>query len=208
MPSNDRRKDIARRGLYLNYATLAYNAVEAIVALLAGAFANSVALVSFGFDSVIELGASGAAQWRIRADFDAHRRAHVERRTHRIVGWSFIALAAYIAYDSGRALWYRERPEGSAIGLAMLAASAVVMPLLARAKRHVARELGSRALASEATQTSVCAYLSAIALAGVAANTLFAWWWADPVAALLMMPIIIREGMEGTRRDHGIDCCN
>lgn len=204
------RPALVRRGLALNYLTIGYNVLEAIVALGAGIVAGSVALVGFGLDSVIEVTASGAAQWRLRADLDAARRERVERATLRIIGWSFLALAAYVAYDSASALLRREPPERSVVGLVLLALSAVVMPVLARAKRRVARAMTSRALEADAMQTSLCAYLSVIALAGVALNATLDWWWADPVAALAMVPIIAREGMEGVREESHCaddDCC-
>ena len=202
------RQALVRRGLLLNYATLAYNCLEAVVSIVAGLLAGSVALVGFGIDSVIEVTASGAAQWRLRADLDPVRRERVERLTVRIIAWSFLALAAYVTCDAGRSLWLRERPARSPAGIVILALSVVVMPLLARAKRRVAREMGSRALAADAAQTSLCAYLSLIALAGVALNALVGWWWADPVAALAMVPIIAKEGLEGLRGEaHGDECC-
>ena len=193
------RAALVRRGLLLNWLTIGYNVLEAVVSLAAGVLAGSVALVGFGVDSVIEVTASGAAQWRLRADLDERRRASVERGTRRMIGGSFLALAAYVAYESATALWSREQPERSIVGLIILALSVVVMPALARAKRRVARAMASGALASEATQTSLCAYLSAIALTGVALNALAGWWWADPVAALAMVPVIAREGLEGVR---------
>ena len=205
---NAERATLVRRGLLLNYATIAYNVIEAVVSLVAGIVAGSVALVGFGFDSVIEVTASGAAQWRLRVDEDHARRDRVERTTRRVIGWSFMALAAYVAVDSVLTLWNRERPEGSAMGVAILTLSVVVMPVLARAKRRVARQLTSGALEADATQTSLCAYLSAIALAGVALNALLGWWWCDPVAALAMVPIIAKEGVEGIRGEPNCDACS
>jgi divalent metal cation (Fe/Co/Zn/Cd) transporter len=198
------RATLVRQGLRLNALTIAYNTVEAVVSLAAGFVAGSTALVSFGLDSAIELTASGAARWRLRADLDATRRGRVEQATRRIVAWCFVALAIYITFDSLTTLWRRDRPEPSVIGVAILALSIVVMPLLARGKRRVARALHSGALAQESRQTSLCAYLSAIALAGVALNALAAWWWADPAAALLMVPIIAMEGIDGLRRTHSV----
>jgi divalent metal cation (Fe/Co/Zn/Cd) transporter len=206
--SQDERASLVRRGLRLNYLTIGYNALEAVVSIAAGLVAGSVALVGFGFDSVIELTASGAAQWRLRADLDVARREAVEQVTLRIIGWCFLALAAYVGYESARTLWLRERPDRTIVGIVILAASAVVMPMLARAKRRVAAAMSSRVLASEATQTSICAYLSAIALAGVALNAAVGWWWADPLAALAMVPIIVREGLDGARAQPcSDDCC-
>jgi divalent metal cation (Fe/Co/Zn/Cd) transporter len=203
------RPALVRRGLLLNWLTIAYNVVEAVVAIGAGVVSGSVALLGFGIDSVIEVSASGAAQWRLRADLDAHRRERVERTTLRIIGWSFLALAAYVAFDSADALLHREAPERSIVGLVLLALSAVVMPILARAKGRVARAMTSRALEADAMQTSLCAYLSVIALAGVALNATLGWWWADPVAALAMVPIIAKEGIEGVRGEAHCadDCC-
>lgn len=200
------RPALVRRGLALNYITIAYNVVEAVVAIGAGVVSGSVALLGFGLDSVIEVTASGAAQWRLRIDLDAERRERVERTTHRIIGWSFLALAVYVVIDSANALLRREAPERSMVGLVLLALSAVVMPVLARAKRRVARAMTSRALEADAMQTSLCAYLSVIALAGVALNAALGWWWADPVAALAMVPIIAKEGIEGARAEAHCDC--
>jgi divalent metal cation (Fe/Co/Zn/Cd) transporter len=200
-PGDPIRAALVRRGLRLNYLGIGYNVLEAVVAVAAGLVAGSVALVGFGFDSVIEVTASAAAQWRLRSDVDPHHRERVERRTARIIGWSFLALALYVALDSASALVHRDAPERSVPGLVLLALSAIVMPWLARAKRRVARALASGALEADAMQTSLCAYLSIIALAGVALNAFVGWWWADPVAALAMVPIIAREGVEGVRRE-------
>ena len=205
--TSSHRVALVRRGLWLNYLTIAYNTLEAVASLVVGTLSGSVALMGFGFDSVIEVAASGAAQWRLRSDADASRRHVVERRAHRLVGWSFATLAIYVIYESATTLWLRERPQRSLPGIVILAASVVVMPLLARAKRRVATAMNSRSLSSEATQTSLCAYLSAIALGGVALNTVVGWWWADPVAALIMVPIIVSEALEGIRRETPGDCC-
>ena len=196
-----------RRGLWLNYATIGYNSLEGVIAIGAGVFAGSVALVGFGVDSVIEVSSGVAAQWRLRADLDPVRREKVEKTTLRIIGASFIALAAYVLYDAAMTLWRREAPDESRLGIALAAVSVVVMPLLARAKRKVAVGLGSRALHADAQQTSLCTYLSAILLGGLALNAVVGWWWADPVAALCMVPIIAREGIEGLKgEDHCADC--
>ena len=183
--------------------------VEAVVSLVAGALAGSVALVGFGVDSIIEVTASGAAHWRLRADWNPARRERVERLTLRVIGATFLALAAYVACDSVAALIRRERPAESPVGIAIAALSLVVLPLLARAKRRVALAMGSSALAADAQQTSLCAYLSAILLGGLALNAALGWWWADPLAGLAMVPIIAREGVEGLRGEStcGDACC-
>jgi divalent metal cation (Fe/Co/Zn/Cd) transporter len=193
------RPALVRRGLWLNYLTVGYNTVEAIVSIAAGLVAGSVALVGFGVDSGIEVTASVAAQWRLRADLDAQRRNRVERIARRIIGTSFLLLAVYVAVDSVTTLWEREAPAASRAGLAILVLSILVMPVLARAKRRVAQGLQSRALEADAAQTTLCAYLSVIALAGVGLNAALGWWWADPVAALAMVPIIAKEGLEGVQ---------
>lgn len=195
----DDRATLVRRGLRLNYLTFAYNAVEAAVALAAGAAAESIALFGFGIDSLIELTASVAAFLRLRADLDPVARERVEARTHRVIGACFLALAAYVAYEAAAALVRREPPSESPVGIALAAVSLLVMPLLAGAKRRVALAMNSGALLSESKQTSLCAYLSAILLGGLALNAAFSWWWADPVAAFAMVPIIAREGVEGLR---------
>ena len=189
-----------RHGLRLNYLTIGYNVLEAGASLAAGVAAGSVSLIGFGFDSAVEVSASIAAQWRLRSDADEARRARVEQHTRRAVGLCFLTLAAWVAFDATHALLTREIPSRTILGIVVLALSMIVMPLLARAKRRVARALSSGALAAEAKQTDLCAYLSAIAFAGVALNALLGWWWADPVAALAMTPIIAIEGWRGIQR--------
>jgi divalent metal cation (Fe/Co/Zn/Cd) transporter len=200
------RSALIRRGLLLNYATIGYNTVEAVVSLIAGLLAGSVALLGFGIDSVIEVTASGVAQWRLRSDGEPVRRERVERTSLRLIGACFLGLAAYVTVDAGKSLWLQERPSRTIVGVVILALSVLVMPLLARAKREVADQMQSGALRAEARQTSLCAYLSFIALSGVALNAAFGWWWADPVAALAMVPIIVIEGIAGVwgKAD---DCC-
>ena len=193
------RAALVRRGLRLSYATLGYNLLEAAAALAAGAATGSVSLLGFGMDSAVEVTASLAVQWRLRADADAARRARAERHSHRVVGGCFLVLAAWVAAEAAKALWTREGPVRSVPGVVVLTLSVVVMPVLARAKRRVAAALDSGALAAEATQTALCAYLSAIALVGVALNAICGWWWTDPLAALVMTPIIAKEGWEGVR---------
>ena len=200
------REGHVRRGLWLNYATIGYNTLEAIVSLIAGLTAGSVALTGFGFDSAIEVTAACAAQWRLRSDLEPGRRARVERTTVRVIGWSFLALAAFVIADSAKTLIRHELPERSVPGIVILTLSILIMPVLARAKRQVAVALSSRTLVADARQTSLCAYLSAIALTGVGLNALLGWWWADPVAALAMVPIIAKEGIDGIQGRDDCDC--
>ncbi len=199
------RASLVRRGRRLSWLTLGYNSLEGIIAVGAGTIAGSIALVGFGFDSLIEVAASVAALWRLGADVDVVDRERAERLTLRIVGVLFIALGLYVCMDAAKTLLSRQAPDESTIGIVLAAASLIVMPLLARAKRNVAISLGSRALRSEAQQTQLCTYLSGILLGGLVLNALFGLWWADPLAALIMVPIIGKEGVEALR---GRDTCN
>ena len=201
------RTELVHRGQGLTYATLALNSLEAIVALAAGLAAGSVALLGFGVDSLIELTAGVTALWRLSADFDPARRARVERTSLRIVGACFLALAVYVAYVAGRSLVLQERPAQSLPGIALAVLSLVSMPLLARAKRRVAVGMSSGALAADARQTALCGYLSAILLGGLLLNRALGWWWADPLAALCMLPIITKEGLEAFQGRSSCDCC-
>lgn len=185
-----------RRGILLEYITLGWNALEAIVAIISGLIAGSVALVGFGLDSVIEMSSGAVLLWRLHSDADEHRRERVERIALRLVGLSFVTLALYVAIDAAKSLWQHERPEESTPGIIIAAASLAVMPLLARAKRRVAAGINSGAMQADSRQTDICAYLSAILLGGLLLNALLGWWWADPVAGLIMVPIIAKEGIE------------
>ena len=170
--------------------------VECAVAVVAGLFAGSIALIGFGFDSAIESISGSVLLWRLHAERRGRHAESVEQRALKLVGVSFFILAAYVAFDSAKALWQRDHPEHSLAGIILAVASLIGMPLLARAKRHAAHGLGSAALKADARQTSLCAYLSAILLGGLLLNLLLGWWWADPVAALVMVPIIANEGRE------------
>jgi divalent metal cation (Fe/Co/Zn/Cd) transporter len=204
------RPALVQRSRRLNYATLAYNSLEGVLSISAGVLAGSIALVGFGADSLIELTAGAAALWRLSADLNRGRRERVDQQTLRVIGLCFLALAAYVSLEAIRALVGRTAPEQSSVGIGLAAASLLVMPFLARAKRSVALQLGSGALVAEAKQTLICTYLSAILLVGLALNALWGWWWADPVAGLAMVPLIAWEGLEGVRGRSacGKDCCS
>lgn len=202
------RDHAARRGKRLSRITLLYNTGEGVAAIVAGVMAGSIALVGFGADSVIEVVSSTAALWRLHGDADPVRRADSERVALRIIGWSFLALSAYIVFDAGHALISHEMPARTVAGLIITSLSVVVMPVLARAKRRVAVLLGSQALSADATQTNLCAYLSLIVLVGLLLNAAFGWWWADSVAALAMVPIIAKEGLEGVRGKSSCEQCS
>lgn len=198
------RQRIARSGRGLQYLTIAWNVAECVIALAAGGLAGSIALIGFGFDSAIEVTASLVALWRLGHDPDPARRETAERRALAWIGICFLLLAGYVAYEAATALQAGRAPEESVAGIVLAALSLVVMPLLAWAKRRVASRLGSGALEAETRQTEICAWLSAILLAGLGLNAWLGWWWADPVAGLLMVPLIAREGWEAAR---GRTCC-
>jgi divalent metal cation (Fe/Co/Zn/Cd) transporter len=193
------RTALVARGRRLEYFTIAWNSFEAAVALFSGLLAGSIALVGFGLDSVIETISARILLWRLRAEDDPLRRESRERAAHRLVGICFLALAVYVAAESLRALWTKAQPERSIPGILIALAAVVVMPLLGRAKRRVAAQMGSGALHADSRQADFCAYLSAILLAGLLLHAVLDWWWADPVAALVMTPIIAREGVQGLR---------
>jgi divalent metal cation (Fe/Co/Zn/Cd) transporter len=199
-----KRREIARRGRLLQYVTIAWNSAECVVALAAGFVAGSIALVGFGFDSAIEVTSSVAALWRLGRDSDEVGRARAEQRTMRIIGCCFLLLAAYVSYEAIHALLERKSPEHSTVGIVLAGLSLAVMPTLAHFKRRIASKLTSGALEAEARQTEVCAWLSAVLLAGLGLNAWLGWWWADPVAALCMTPLIAREGWQAVR---GRTCC-
>jgi len=199
------RAAVAHRGRWLQYVTIVWNSLECVAALIAGFLAGSIALVGFGFDSAIEVMSSLAALWRLRWDANELRREAAERHTLRIIGACFLLLAAYVSYDATRALLERRAPEQSTIGIVIAALSLIVMPLRVHFKRRIASSLGSGALEAEARQTRICAYLSAILLAGLGLNAWLGWWWADPAAGLLMVPLIAWESSEALR---GRTCCD
>lgn len=193
--------------LFLVIGTLAYNIIEAVIALWFGAEAESIALFGFGLDSVIETIAALALLWRISLEVrggDVEQIEHAEHRVHQIVGATFLALALYVVVQAGLTLWNREAPEASPVGIVLASASLLIMPLVSWGKLRAAKEIGSRALRAEAKETLACSYLSLALLLGLAGNALRGWWWMDPVAALAMVPWLIKEGREGLS---GEECC-
>lgn len=178
---------------------MAYNSLEGVLAVAAGLLAGSVALVGFGIDSFIELATGAAALWRLHADIDPGQRERAEYLTLRVIGICFLALAIYVGVEAAQALLARSAPERSWVGIILACSSIIIMPFLARPKRAIAMQLSSGALAAEAKQTMICMYLSVILLGGLLLNAILGWWWADPVAALVMVPLIAWEGVEGLR---------
>ena len=207
------KRPVGALSLALNLvgATLAYNVVEAVVALWSGEVADSVALIGFGLDSTIETAASALAFWRIQAELRGATGESLERietRVHRFVGYSFLALFLWVAGQAAWTLWTRQAAEASVVGIWLAAVSAALMPSLSLWKIRVARSLGSRALLAEAKETLACSILSVILLVGLGLNALFGWWWADPLAALGMLPWLWKEGWEGVRGESCEDGCH
>lgn len=196
---------LTRRARRLEYFTIVWNSLEGLVGVTTGALAGSVSLVGFGVDSFIEVTSGAALLWRMSADTDHCQRERREARTLKIVGACFLALATYVAADAVWNLWSRSPASPSTPGIVLAAASLVAMPLLSRAKRRVARGLSSGAMHADARQTEFCTYLSAILLGGLLLNALLGWWWADSIAALVMTPVIAKEGIDGLR---GRACCD
>jgi divalent metal cation (Fe/Co/Zn/Cd) transporter len=198
-----RRVALSRRSLWLAYATAGYNLLEGLVAIAAGAAASSSALVGFGLDSIVEVSSAAVIIWQFRSRVPEAK----ERLALRLIAVSFLALAAWVTADSVRSLLGGGgEAEPSPVGIGLAVASLVVMPLLVRAKRRTGRELGSATVLADSTQTVLCAYLSAVLLVGLVLNAAFGWSWADPVAALVIAGVAVREGVAAWRGDHCDDC--
>jgi divalent metal cation (Fe/Co/Zn/Cd) transporter len=201
------RKPMLARALWLEYLTVGWNVIEGVVAVAAALAAGSVVLMGFGIDSFVETTSGAVLIWRLlaeRRDASAITIERVERRAQRLVAVSLFALAAYITADATHSLLTGERPAPSPVGIILTAVSLAVMWWLAKAKIRVARELGSRALESDAFQTTACWWLSLAALVGIGLNAALSWWWADPLAAVVISLLIVHEGREAWR---GEDCC-
>ena len=202
------RQTIALRGRRLEYFTIGWNSLEGLIAVGAGVVAGSISLVGFGVDSFIEVTSGVTLLWRMSVDADVESRERNEKLSLSIVAICFIALALYITYEALSDLISRTAPKYSLPGIILACVSLVVMPLLSRAKRKVGRAMGSAAMHADAKQTEFCTYLSAILLGGLLLNAFWGWWWADPIAALIMAPIILKEGIEGMRGQACNNCCS
>jgi len=198
--SEEDRRRLGRRAQQLAGASVAYNVVEAVVAIAAGLAAGSVALVGFGLDSVVEVSSGLVILWQFRHPLPESR----ERTALRLMAFSFFALAGYVAFESVRSLVGGHRPDSSAIGIGLAAASLVVMPVLSWAQRRTGRRLESNAVVADSTQTLLCTYLSAVLLVGLVLNATLGWAWADPLAGLVIAAVAVREGREAWR---GEGCC-
>jgi divalent metal cation (Fe/Co/Zn/Cd) transporter len=195
-----RRAMLSRRVRLLVAATITYNVIEAVVAISAGAVASSTALIGFGLDSVIEVASASAVAWQF-CGRDPETR---ERTALKIIALSFFALAGYITVESVRSLTGAQDAEHSTVGIVLAAASLTIMPLLSYAQRRAGRELGSTSAVADSRQTLLCAYLSGALLAGLLLNSLFGWSWADPIVALFIAGVAVREGQQAWRGKH---CC-
>lgn len=195
-----RRAVLARRAQLLASASVAYNVVEAVVAVASGRVANSTALVGFGLDSTVEVMSGLVILWQFRHPVPEER----EHLARRLMAISFFALAAYVTVESVRSLVNREQPDTSVVGIVLACLSLAVMPLLSHWQRRTGRELGSGAVVADGTQTLLCTYLSAVLLAGLLANALLGWWWLDAIAALVIAGVAVREGRSNWRGDA---CC-
>ncbi len=190
-----------RKAKLLTWATIGYNTLEGIIAIAAGIVAGSVALTSFGLDSVVEVTSAAALAWQFAHRTDPCAR---EQRTLRLIAWAFFALAGYVALDSLRSLVSGREAEHSPVGIALTATSVIVMPVLVYAKRRVGHKLGSTTLLADSKQTLLCTYLSAVVLAGLIVNALVGWWWFDPTIGLLIAAFAVKEGRQAWR---GKTCC-
>jgi cation diffusion facilitator family transporter len=199
------RAALLQRGIALEWLTVGWNIAEGLIAVAAGLLSGSIALVAFGADSFVETISGVVLLWRLtaeqRGNLDAAAVERVERRAEVLVGVAFLVLAAWVAIESGRGLLGGEAPEASPVGIVLTAVSIVVMLWLAGAKRRTGEALGSRALVADSKQTRACWTLSAVTLAGLALNALLGWWWADPVAALAIAVLLVREGVEALREE-------
>jgi divalent metal cation (Fe/Co/Zn/Cd) transporter len=202
------RAVLVQRGARLAWFTIAWNALEGIAGIAAGVAAGSIALVGFGVDSYVEVFAGSVIVWRLAKERHGERLSEAaERRAVRLIGATFFLLAVGIGIESIRKLAVAAHPDESPFGIGVALVSLVAMPLLARAKRRVGEQLGSRAVRADATETTLCVWLSAILLVGLGLNAMFGWWWADPVAALGIVYVAGREGVEHWRREELDDCC-
>lgn len=202
------RPALVRRGQWLAWFTIAWNAIEGIAGISAGVAAGSIALVGFGIDSYVEVFAGSVILWRLAKERHGQELSDgAERRAVRLIAATFLLLAAGVGAESLRKLIVGAEPDESLFGIGLAVVSLIVMPLLARAKRQVGEQLGSRAVTADATETTLCVWLSAILLVGLGLNALFGWWWADPLAGLGIVYVAAREGIEHWRTDELDDCC-
>lgn len=201
------RAHAVRRALLLNRVTIGYNAIEGVVAVLAGLAAGSVSLIGFGLDSAVEVSTSLVLAWRLHRERQTGCRADDDRRATRAIAVCFAALALWVSYEAVLQLVEREQPSVSIIGIVLAGVSVILMPMLARAKKRLGPTLGSQAVVSEARQTELCAYLSAVVLLGLGSNALFGWWWADPIAALGIAGIAAYEAVHTWRAESLADTC-
>lgn len=204
----DERKALHRKALWLSIFSVAYNLVEGVVSIVAGLLAGSIALTGFGLDSFVESLSGGVMVWRFEkhGKISEEEEEKAEAKAAKLVGYTFFVLAAYVLFESLKKLIYREIPEPSLLGIIIAVVSLIVMPVLFYMKLRVGRSLGSRGLVADSKQTLACVYLSVALLIGLGLNYLFGIWWADPLAGLVIVGFLVREGYE-TLTEESLECC-
>lgn len=196
--STERRRQLGRRAQLLAGTSVAYNVLEAVIAVAAGAAASSIALIGFGLDSLVEVGSGLVILWQFRHPLPESR----EKQALRLIAVSFFALAAYVSVESARSLLGSGEPDTSSVGIGLAVTSLLVMPFLSWAQRRTGRELSSGSVVADSKQTLLCTYLSGVLLAGLLLNVTLGWGWADPVAGLVIAAVAVREGIEAWRGDN------
>jgi divalent metal cation (Fe/Co/Zn/Cd) transporter len=200
------RAAVVQHAIGLEYFTIAYNIVEGVVSLVLGGLASSIALIGFGLDSFVESFSGLVVLWRFRCEAQGQGvQSTLESRALRYVGWSFFLLSTFIFVESVRKLWLQEPPDPSPLGILLAVLSLIVMPVLARKKFNIGKRLNSAAMVGDSKQTLACSLLSVALLLGLSLNAAFGWWWADPIAGLVMVPWLLKEGQEALR---GEACCD
>ncbi len=200
----DEKTALIKKALLINWILIVYNVIEAVASVAFGMRAESIALVGFGLDSVIEVSSAAILVWRLSHKGTLEEEGKKEKKALFLVGVTFFLLAAYVGYESIMKLWQGEKPQASLAGVIIATLSILIMPSLGLVKRKIARQIGSKALEADAMETIICSYLSGVLLVGLALNWLFGLWWADPAAGLVMIYFLVKEGREAIS---GEDCC-
>lgn len=195
--NNEQKRKLYKKGLWLEYFTVGYNVLEGLISIGSGIIAGSIALVGFGLDSFIESLSGGILIWRLKNHSDDKEKENkLEQRAVKFVAYSFFILAVYVTYEATKKLYFREMPEGSPVGIAIATLSIIIMPILAKQKRQTGEQINSRALIADSRETLACTFLSVTLLVGLLLNYFFGWWWADPVASLVIVGFLVKEGRE------------
>jgi len=200
--NNEQKIKLYKKGLWLEYFTVGYNVLEGLISIGSGIIAGSIALIGFGLDSFIESLSGGILIWRLKNHSDDKEKENkLEQRAVKFVAYSFFILAVYVTYEAIKKLYFREMPEGSLVGIAIATLSIIIMPILAKQKRLTGEQINSRALIADSRETIACTFLSLALLAGLLLNYFFGWWWADPIASLVIVGFLVKEGREFLEAD-------